>query len=95
MDPEATIALLSKIFAGLPKLSGAQCVGQWELFDARGEDEDADAARQRHAKAVALCHRCPALTACEAFTAGERDVGQVRAGRLPTPPQRGRPKKAS
>lgn len=96
MDPEATVALLSKVFAGLPKMDGAQCVGRHELFDPRGKDEDADAARQRHTEAVALCRRCPALADCADFTATERDVGQVRAGRIPENPRpAGRPRNSA
>ena len=95
-DQESTIAVLKKIFTGLPRLDGARCVGKYKLFDARGVDEEPDVARQRHEHAVALCRRCPALDDCRTFTATERDVGQVRAGQLPKPAQRvGRPKRVA
>lgn len=95
LDPTATIDLLKRILTGLPKLEGARCVGHHELFDARAADEDQDEAVKRHMTAVSLCHRCPVIDVCAAFTASERDVGQVRAGRMPRPAQRvGRPRRA-
>ncbi|MBY4570383.1 hypothetical protein ACN95_10175 [Gordonia sihwensis] len=93
LDPTATIDLLKRILTGLPKLEGARCVGHHELFDARGADEDRDEAVKRHMTAVSLCHRCPVIDACAAFTAGERDIGQVRAGQIPIS-RVGRPRSA-
>lgn len=83
LDPTATIDLLKKILTDLPKLDGALCIGEHELFDAHHPDEDPSRARKRHERAAALCHRCPVIDACDTFTAGERDIGQVRAGHQP------------
>lgn len=93
LDPGATIKLLQRILTDVPKLEGP-CRGRHELFDARGADEPVATARRRHQQAVDLCRRCPALDACAAFTAGERDFGMVRAGQMPLQPVRGRPKRA-
>ncbi|MGB3699312.1 MAG: WhiB family transcriptional regulator [Gordonia sp. (in: high G+C Gram-positive bacteria)] len=94
LDPGATIELLKKVFFDLPKLDGARCVGRHALFDPRGVDEEPEAARQRHEQAVELCRRCPVIEQCATFTSSERDVGQVRAGRMPRPAQRvGRPRR--
>ena len=77
------IGLLQQIFTDLPKLTGAACIGQHQLFDERGPGESTEAATERHARAIALCQQCPALDACAAFAATEKDAGQVRAGILP------------
>lgn len=83
LDPTGCLDALKRILADLPNMDGAPCIGRWELFDPRGADEPVSVAEQRHAQAAALCHQCEHITACAEFGAGERDVGQVRAGRLP------------
>lgn len=55
--------------AGAPALPGARCRGRPHLFDEQRPDEaDANAAA-RHAQALALCNRCPALTPCQSWFA--------------------------
>jgi hypothetical protein len=74
---------LADIFAslrGIPRLPGALCREQHQLFDltaAGGRDDEIAAARQ-------LCERCPALDRCAAWadTLGDNDVNGVVAGRL-------------
>ena len=61
--------------AGIPRLPGALCRGQWELFD------DAELPDE----ALTLCRRCPALAACSAWFEGlppRRRPQGVIAGRV-------------
>ena len=84
--PEGSIDLLKGILAGSPKLPDAQCRNRSHLFDPQGHGEPSTAAASRHAAAVALCHRCPALGACatwvETLHPRERPAGVV-AGQAP------------
>lgn len=48
----------------IPSLPGAQCAGQHRLFDEARPGEDEDVVDQRHAEALGLCARCPALDRC-------------------------------
>ncbi|MGF2945835.1 hypothetical protein [Mycobacterium sp. Lab-001] len=87
-DPEGVVKLLASVLAGAPKLSDAECRGRFDLFDDRRGDEDAEDAETRHQQAVQLCHACPALDACTAWTArlrGRHRPGGVIAGQLPKP----------
>ena len=72
------IALLELILRDAPSLPGALCRDE----DPRIFDADADAVAA--AAAVALCHRCPALAACEraANAAPHNHVSGVLAGRV-------------
>jgi hypothetical protein len=60
--PTGAVPLLEKIFERLPKLDGAACIGQPQLFDADRLDQAAQAAR-----ALEVCSDCPALGACERY----------------------------
>jgi WhiB family redox-sensing transcriptional regulator len=90
MNPTALFAAL----AGIPRLPGAACRGHHELFDPH--HGDAPERPGAEAKALALCHRCPALAGCSAWFDGlppkQRPHGVIagRVNRLPTP---GRPRK--
>ncbi|MGF2946850.1 hypothetical protein [Mycobacterium sp. Lab-001] len=94
-DPEGAIRLMASMLAGAPKLSDAGCRGRFDLFDDRRGDEDAEDAAVRHQQAVQLCHACPALDACTAWTArlrGRHRPGGVIAGEVPKPsPERKNP----
>jgi hypothetical protein len=50
--------------AGAPALPGARCRGKPHLFDEGRPDEPDDVVAARHAQALGLCQRCPALDAC-------------------------------
>ena len=68
---------------GIPKLDGANCAGQWSLFD---EPERGDPARRAVVdSALRLCATCPALADCAAWydrlPVDEKPTGVV-AGRL-------------
>jgi hypothetical protein len=60
----ATFDTLIAQLAGAPSLPGARCRGRSHLFDARADREPAPVVEQRHAQAVGLCTRCPALVRC-------------------------------
>lgn len=95
-DPQSSITekrhsdglglLTVSIFAtllGIPKLDGANCTGQWSLFD---EPERGDPARREVVdSALRLCATCPALAPCgtwfDRLPLDERPTGVV-AGRL-------------
>jgi WhiB family redox-sensing transcriptional regulator len=66
----------------LPDLTGAACAGRSDLFDLA-------AGSRHHREALALCARCPVLTACRAWFASlpsvERPLGVI-AGRVHTRP---------
>lgn len=76
LDPNAAIALLSKVLAGSPHLPGALCRSAPALFDSEEPEDQADA--------IELCRRCPALTHCrtwiESLPTQRRPFGVV-AGR--------------
>ena len=68
---------------GIPQLAGANCAGQWSLFD-EPDKRDPDR-REIVDSALRLCERCPALAPCAAWydrlPLDERPTGVV-AGRL-------------
>jgi WhiB family redox-sensing transcriptional regulator len=72
--------------AGAPRLSGAACVGEYDLFDPR-DPSDPDR-EDIEAEAIAICHACPALFACRAWYDSlppiKRPFG-VTAGQLNAP----------
>jgi hypothetical protein len=59
---------------GIPRLPGALCAGQADLFDNVELPDDA----------IQLCRRCPALAACSAWVESldEHALSGVVAGRL-------------
>jgi hypothetical protein len=65
--PLGALALLEEVLADQPKLPGARCTEEPELWDA----EDVDA--EKHA--VTECMRCPALKPC-------RQVALARPGQV-------------
>jgi hypothetical protein len=81
---------LSAALGAIPRLPGAACRGNHDLFDLRDLD-DPDRA-DVGADAMAICERCPALAACEQWLASTpphlRPYGVV-AGlvRRPRPPR--------
>lgn len=83
---------LIEALAGAPSLPGARCRGRHHLFDPARLGEHAEA---RHAQALGLCERCPALVACSEWYEGlppkQRPLGVV-AGRInPTQPAERKP----
>ncbi|MBI5339023.1 MAG: WhiB family transcriptional regulator [Mycolicibacterium rufum] len=71
-----------------PALPGARCRGRHHLFDGPQSGEDSEVVAQRHAQAVGLCQRCPALDRCREWSATlprtRRPPGVV-AGEIPKP----------
>jgi len=71
-----------------PKLRGARCVGRSEMFDPPPPGSPPAAQVEHAAAAVAVCHGCPALTACRAWwdelARAERPAGVV-AGQVSEP----------
>jgi WhiB family redox-sensing transcriptional regulator len=56
-------ALLDAVGAA-PCLPGARCRGRHTLFDPPAPGENPDTVASRHAQALGLCSRCPALSRC-------------------------------
>jgi WhiB family redox-sensing transcriptional regulator len=86
--------LLSSLI-GAPHLPGARCRGRPHLFDPAGAGENATTVEQRHAQALGLCQRCPALDLCAEWLDSlprQKKPEGVIAGRLRIPNQVGRPK---
>lgn len=54
---------------GIPALPGARCIGRWDLFDPRGDDESTTSWHRRRDLALAVCRDCPALGPCEQWAA--------------------------
>jgi hypothetical protein len=81
----AALSGLMAALSGAPRLDGALCKGRSQLFDLDAIADD-QAAIQR---AIGICHRCPALRACKAWsdtmTPAQRPTG-VLAGVLVVPP---------
>lgn len=86
LDDDATLQILKRILAGLPKLSGAACVGRAEIFAPAEPDEPDEHVEYRHRHAAAICSTCPALTECrewaDSLPARDRPPG-VLAGVIP------------
>lgn len=83
MRADGAVGLLTAL-AGAPALPGARCRGRAHLFDPVEFAESPIVLQQRHAQALALCERCPALNRCRAWVdslpPGKRPRGVV-AGR--------------
>jgi WhiB family redox-sensing transcriptional regulator len=77
--------------AGAPALPGARCRGRHHLFDSAARGENPDTVAARHAQALGLCSRCPALPRCQdwydALPPRRRPVGVV-SGEVRTENQR-------
>ncbi|MBP2455683.1 hypothetical protein [Mycolicibacterium lutetiense] len=80
-----------------PALPGARCRGKHHLFDEADKHEAPETTEQRHAQALGLCRRCPALASCQTWfdtlTPSKRPPGVI-AGRI-IQPKAGRPPKAT
>lgn len=91
LDLAASVRLLTKVLAGVPRLPGAACTGLEAAFDAAHPNEDATEVEYRHQTAVNICTRCPALDACREWIARthsrDRPAG-VLAAQHPRPPGR-------
>ena len=77
-------ASLAAAIRPVPDLKGAACAGRSDLFDLRPVDSDDHAYRE----ALALCARCPVLSACRAWFASlpaEAKPYGVIAGRVHKP----------
>jgi hypothetical protein len=79
----STLDDLMAALAGTPRLPGALCRGESELFD-----QHDDPGVIEHA--IAICHSCPARADCERWVdssrPGQRPHGVI-AGRVNRPPQ--------
>ena len=98
-EPEGWVGLIAAIVEDAPRLEGAACVGQSELFDARGDGEPWEAAQRRQQAAQRICRwACPAEPQCvawfESLVPAVRPRGVV-AGVIPGDAPPGRPKSAS
>ena len=59
------VSLLEKVLAGAPSLPGAKCRGRRaHLFDGPDGREAPETTAQRHAQALSMWSRCPALERC-------------------------------
>jgi hypothetical protein len=72
LDPTGTVALLSKLLRGIPKLPGAMCRNHRELFDSADPDDTA--------AAVEICRSCPSLDACRTWASQQCRLFGVVAG---------------
>ncbi|MGP4058782.1 hypothetical protein ACTWP6_28845 [Mycobacterium sp. 4D054] len=81
-----------------PSLPGAKCRGRHSLFDDAATGEHPDVVVRRHAEAIVLCARCPALDRCvdwyESLPRSQRPFGVV-AGIVNRPKAVGRPRKSA
>ena len=79
----------------VPRLKGAACVGEYDLFDLR-DISDPDRA-EVEADGLAICGACPALQGCrewvESLPASRRPTGVV-AGEVRRPPAPRKPRVA-
>lgn len=57
---------LSDLLADHDRWTGAACIGDWELFDPRADNEPADLFALRVEYARAICGVCPILADCHA-----------------------------
>jgi WhiB family transcriptional regulator, redox-sensing transcriptional regulator len=64
-------ALLSAL-AGVPRLPGALCAGEPDIWDPSTPDDDDIDTAQRVAFAAKLCRRCPELTPCRSWLSSLR-----------------------
>lgn len=55
---------LSQLLADHDRWTGAACIGQWDLFDPREEDETRADFRERATLARSICQTCPISGAC-------------------------------
>lgn len=69
---------LAELLAGHDRWDGAACLGQWALFDPKGDREGDDEFHARVQRAQAVCSRCPILERCRDFAANARP--KERAG---------------
>jgi hypothetical protein len=74
------VQLLAAILWDSPKLEDSLCRDRHWLFDADIDDHE----EQQYAteRAIALCHRCPALAACREWAATQSRLSGVVAGEL-------------
>ncbi|MGZ9828754.1 hypothetical protein ACXYTP_17750 [Tsukamurella ocularis] len=96
-DIDGTIDMIAAVLDSVPKLDGAACDGQHELFDGGRPGEHPDDVAYRHAVAATICrNRCPALPDCARWLdrlAPRRRPAGVVAGTIPDPARTaGRPK---
>ena len=73
---------LSELLAGRDRWTGAACLGEWDLFDPRHEDESVDDYSDRVRRAQTVCDRCPIFDDCRGYASGARprDRAGVWAG---------------
>ena len=94
MNPQALLDALGLA----PQLTGARCRGRHSLFDDGATGEHPDAVNLRHAHALELCARCPALDRCltwfEELPSSKRPFGVV-AGQVHRAKPVGRPRRSA
>lgn len=80
----------------VPRLPGARCRGQSDLFDERHTDEPEDDWQHRSQTALHLCRTCPALAGCQTWFADlprHQQPPGVIAGQINQPEPARRPRK--
>ena len=83
---------LARMLADLdPNLDGAACVGDWDLFDPKGENEPADLHALRTEYAKAICGVCPVLERCHETAMNLRASERIGTWAGMTFDHRGRP----
>ena len=63
---------LSELLAGRDRWTGAACLGRWQLFDPRRDDEAAEDYSVRVTLAQGICGTCPILTTCRDYAGNAR-----------------------
>lgn len=63
---------LSELLAGRDRWSGAACLGRWQLFDPRRDDEAAEGYSVRVTLAQGICGTCPILVRCHEYASNAR-----------------------
>lgn len=68
---------LSQLLADHDRWTGAACVGQWETFDPRHDNETADEHQARVYRAQTVCGSCPIFDNCRNFAGNARPRDRV------------------
>lgn len=68
---------LSELLAGRDRWTGAACLGEWDLFDPRRDDEHQDDYEARVHRAQTICGTCSILTDCRDYAGNARPRDRV------------------
>ncbi|MBB0969756.1 hypothetical protein G6016_12475 [Dietzia aerolata] len=68
---------LTELLAGQDRWTGAACLGRWDLFDPRRDDEDQEHYTARVYRAQTICGTCPILDDCRGYASNARPRHRV------------------